>query len=99
MACRSEKEIKAAKEVYDRLTADKELMDYFDRVDMAESTRKMRETNIRDEGRAEGRAEGEKKKAIETAKIMLEKNYSVEEIIEITGLTKKEIEALKDHKN
>ena len=88
MACRSEKEIKAAKEVYDRLTADKELMDYFDRVDMAESTRKMRETNIRDEGRVEG--------ILETAKRMLEENMDVALIEKVTGLTKDEIEALKN---
>lgn len=52
----------------------------------------------REEGRAEGRAEGltagEKKKQIEIAKKLKTKNMSIEEIIEITELSKEEIENL-----
>jgi len=46
-------------------------------------------------GREEGREEGEVKKSLEIAKRMLKKNISIEEIIELTGLTVKEIEQLK----
>lgn len=44
------------------------------------------------EGLLEGRLEGEKSKAVEIAKTMKEKNMNINEIIEITGLTKEEIE-------
>ena len=49
----------------------------------------------RAEGRAAGLAEGERKKARETALKMLAKNKPLEEIIEFTGLTESEIQALK----
>lgn len=49
----------------------------------------------RAEGRAAGLAEGERKKARETALKMLAKNKPFEEIIEFTGLTESEIQALK----
>ena len=46
-------------------------------------------------GREEGYDEGKKEKSIETAKSMLSKKYSIKEIIDITGLSQKEIEALR----
>lgn len=46
------------------------------------------------EGRAEGRAEGETSKAISVARKMLSKNFSVEDIAEISGLTEEEINSL-----
>jgi len=45
-------------------------------------------------GKKEGLKEGEKKKAIEIALNALKKGLSIDVIIELTGLTKKEIEAL-----
>ena len=45
-------------------------------------------------GKAEGKADGEKSKAKEIAKKMKVKNMSIDEIIELTGLTKEEIELL-----
>ena len=54
----------------------------------------------REAGRIEGRKEGEKigirKRNREIARELLDKNMSVEEIIEITGLTNDEIEKLKN---
>lgn len=47
------------------------------------------------EGRAKGRAEGEHKQAIESARKMLNKGYSKEDISEISGLSIEEIEKLK----
>jgi predicted transposase/invertase (TIGR01784 family) len=44
----------------------------------------------KEEGKAEGKAEGK----IETAKAMLAKKYSVEDIAEITGLSLEEIAKL-----
>ena len=48
------------------------------------------------EGRIEGIAEGEKKKAIEIAKkMLLDGNYSMNQIIELSSLSEKEIEELR----
>ena len=47
------------------------------------------------EGRAEGRAEGERRTQIETAKRMLEDDFSTELIAKFTGLSIDEIENLK----
>ena len=47
------------------------------------------------EGKEEGIAEGEKKKAIETAtKMILDGNYSMNQIVELSSLSEKEIEEL-----
>ena len=48
------------------------------------------------EFKAEGIAEGEKKKAIETAtKMLLDGNYSMNQIIKLSSLSEKEIEELR----
>ena len=64
----------------------------------AEIDRKFAMTAARDqgreEGRAEGRAEGRSEGKIDVAKKMLEKNMDISLIIEVTGLTKEEIEKL-----
>jgi predicted transposase/invertase (TIGR01784 family) len=48
-----------------------------------------------EKGREEGREEGEKKKAIEIANRMLSKGKSIEDIIELTGLSELEIRSIK----
>lgn len=48
-----------------------------------------------EQGREEGRREGEEKGKIETARKMLEKGIDIEMIMEITELSKKEIEELR----
>ena len=45
-------------------------------------------------GLAEGLAEGSRQKAIETAKIMKNMNYPLEDIYTITGLSKEEVKNL-----
>ena len=47
-----------------------------------------------DAGRAEGRVEGEKNADRRTAKRMLAKNKSIDEILELVDLTREEIEKL-----
>ena len=51
-------------------------------------------TESKKEGRQEGRAEGEASKAKQIAKKMKAKNIPIDEIVELTGLTKEEIEKL-----
>ena len=46
------------------------------------------------DGKKEGLAEGEQKKAIETAKKMLEKGIAVEVVAECTGLAIEDVEKL-----
>ncbi len=46
-------------------------------------------------GIKKGIKKGEKENQIKTAKKMLDKNYPIEEIIDLTGLTQEEIENLK----
>ena len=46
------------------------------------------------EGKKEGIKEGAKKKNLENARKMKEKNIPIETIVEITGLTKEEIEKM-----
>ena len=48
-----------------------------------------------EQGIEQGITKGSKQKEIEIAKKMLEKNKEISEIMEFTGLTKKEIESLK----
>jgi predicted transposase/invertase (TIGR01784 family) len=50
---------------------------------------------LRDEGRAEGKAEGRAEGRAEVAKNALLKQISIDDIIEITGLSRAEIEALR----
>ena len=50
------------------------------------------------DGIKEGIKEGVKEQSISIARKMLEKNLDIEVIIETTGLTKEEIEKLKDQK-
>lgn len=47
-----------------------------------------------EDGKAEGRAEGKVEEKKEIAKKLKEKNMPIEEITELTGLTKEEIEKL-----
>ena len=60
----------------------------------AEIDRKFAMTAARDQGREEGKVEGRAEEKIDVAKKMLEKNMDINLIIEVTGLTKEEIEKL-----
>ena len=51
---------------------------------------------IREEAKEEGRTEGETAKALVIAKNMLLKNFPLNEIVILTGLTHEEVEALRD---
>ena len=47
------------------------------------------------DGKAEGRAEGKNERNIEIAKKLLRKKMSIQDIVEVTGLSIEEIEKLK----
>ena len=50
-----------------------------------------------EEGRALGKAEGTKEKAIEIAKNLIKENVDINIIVKSTGLTKKDINLLKEN--
>ena len=50
----------------------------------------------RAEGLAEGRSEGERDKALTVAKKMLNRDETIDKIVEFTGLTVAEVEALRE---
>ncbi len=93
-----DEEIKEAIEKLEEISSDEE------KIRVAELREKYildQNSNIsgaEERGRAEGRKEGEKigikQEKIETAKRMLNKNIDIQTIIDITGLTKEEIEKI-----
>lgn len=94
LAMKENKEIKKANEEYEYLTGDEEerrLAFLRDKAIRDEAS--LKETG-RIEGRKEGIKEGERRKQEEIARILLAKNNPIEEIAEITKLTKEEIEKL-----
>ncbi|CDF12451.1 putative uncharacterized protein [Mycoplasma sp. CAG:776] len=83
-----EKEMEDAVRFMEEFLADEEIRNVYDKiVDV--------ERNAREEGEEKGLKKGEKNGIIKTAKNMLKKDFSFEEISEITNLTFDEIAALK----
>ena len=88
-------EIKKANEEYEYLTgeaAERRLAFLRDKAIRDENNMI---AGARDEGIQEGVEQGEKKKQIEIAKKLLKKGMTIEEIVEITELSKEELEKLK----
>ncbi len=97
------KNIQIAKEKFNILKMNKDelkryenfLINLMSEEDIIDTAKEDGREEGREEGRVEGREEGAKDKALKIAKKMLKKNMSVGDIIEMTGLTKQEIEKLK----
>ena len=82
------KEVEKAYEEYKRITSDKALMNAIINMDMAEMDRAQEITDARLEGKQENK--------IEIAKKMLSMKMAVNDIVEATGLSKDEVEKLKE---
>ena len=52
------------------------------------------EMDAREEGRSEGFSDGSRQKALETARILKQLGDSVKKIMQATGLSKEEVEAI-----
>ena len=102
MACYSNEQVDEARRQLAKITADGDLMtliiaDEMDEMDRSvlkqkeEERLKKAEEEALQKGKIEGKAEANK----ETAKKLLEKNIEIELIMELTGLSKEEIEKLK----
>lgn len=50
----------------------------------------------REEGQTEGIEIGEKRKALKSARIMAEKGFSLEDIMEVSGLSREEVKEVMD---
>lgn len=90
LAMKENKEIKKANEEYEYLTGDEEER----RLAFLRDKAIRDEASLKETGRIEGIKEGKRKGQEEIARTLLRKNMSIEEIIEITKLTKEEIEKL-----
>ena len=90
MAVKNNKVIKKAQSEVDYLTGDPELR----RLAELQEKWAWDEQFFKRMAEKEGREEGRKEANIEIAKKLLKKGMSIEEIVEITGLTKEEIEKL-----
>lgn len=90
MAKNENKEIKEAEERYNVLTGDAELK----RLAEVRLMSQLEGASAKKVAREEGRKEGQIAERLEIARKMKSKNIPIEEIIELTGLTKEEMENL-----
>ena len=89
------KEIKKAKVEYDKINQDERERELAElRLKYIRDQNAIRDYGY-DRGKEEGRKEGIRNEKINIAKAMLKRNIPIKEIIEITGLSKEEIENLK----
>ena len=97
-AMENNENIKKAKEKVDEFVADDEARILIELREKWEMDYKSSMASARrighEEGRKEGHKEGHKKGCEDIAKKLLSKKFSIEEIEEITGLTKEEIEKI-----
>lgn len=91
MAEKENKEVKKALEILDKVSMDPKERERYDSILIAEFLQKENEQRFFEKGKLEGKIE----EKIEIAKKLLDKNVSIDEIIEITSLTKDVIENLK----
>lgn len=99
LAEKENKQIKRAMNTLDFISEDPKERERHNSIIMAEYNRLTSEHNFFEagveEGIEKGKKEGKKEGVIKTAKAMLEKNIPIETIMEITELTKEEIEKLR----
>ena len=103
MAVKENKNVKKADKVLERISKDPKERERYEAILKAEFNQKISSQKFEERGEArgkiigreEGKKEGEKQKQIEIAKKLLQRNMSIEDIKEITGLTEEEISKLK----
>ena len=86
--------IREAVTEYEELTGEEEIQ----RIAEVRLRNRLEEGDIKYIARQEGEAKGRKENQKEIAKKMLKKNMPIEDITELTGLTKEEIEKIKKEK-
>ena len=91
MVKRKNKKVKKAMDTLERISLDPKEREMYEAIQTEEFLQRISENNFREEGFTKGKRENK----IETAKKMLNKNFNIEEIMELTELSKKEIEKIK----
>ena len=86
--------IKEAKEELDRISQDDVLRRMAFKAELERMDNEQMMYEARRDGKKEGIEQGAKEKELQIAKNMLKKGMNVSDIIEITGLTKEEVEKL-----
>ena len=87
--------LKKAEEFMEKYSMDKKVLGEYDAEEDAQMIKEFDLEDATNKGIAEGRTEGRKSGIKETAKNMLKDKLNIESIMKYTGLSKKEIEALK----
>ena len=99
MAVKENKNVKKADKVLERISKDPKERERYEAILKAEFNQRISNQKFMDkgiiEGEARGKIIGEKQKQEEIAKKLLQRNMSIEDIKEITGLTEEEINKLK----
>ena len=95
MAEKENKEIKRAIDTLDFISEDPKERERHNSIVMAEYNRLTSEHNFFEAGVEKGIEKGKKEGVLKTAKAMLKRNMPIETIMEITELTREEIEKLK----
>ena len=93
MAEKKNKEVKRAVEELDEMSMSKAERERYEAILKAEFNYNTSMYNMREEGLNAGK----KEEKIEIAKKLIEKNMKIEEIEEVTGLSKEEIKKLNNH--
>lgn len=93
-AMKESKEIKEAKEKWRKITADEKIRDRALRLEIAELDRNTDLYYARKEGIEEGIKEGERNKIRYIIKKLRDKNFTDEQILDLTGISKDEIEEI-----
>ncbi len=94
MAKKENKEIEKAMEIIKEMSMNETEWELYRSRQMAIMDYNVGMRKSKEEGEAIGEAKGERKKQLEIAKKLLQKNMVAEEIMEITGLSKEELEKL-----
>ena len=96
MAVKTNLSLEEAVKQYEELIAIPGVVETAFRREMAEADIKANEEFMRQAGIAEGKAEGRIEERSEIAKKMLKQKVNKQLIIQVTGLTRKELEELKE---
>ena len=94
MAKKENKELEKAMDIIDEMSMDEKEWELYESRRLAIMDYNTGMIKAREEGEEKGREKGEKKSKSEIAKKLLAKKMPIDEIIEITELTKEEIEKI-----
>ena len=96
MAIKKNSKIRKAFETIKMLSLSPKEREMYDAIKVEKFLENVGKENVRKEAMSEGISEGEKSREIEIVRKMLERGDKIKDIVDVTGLTKEEIEKIKD---